>query len=666
MIEAVKSYYEQIHQFKTLEEKHIKDTISLIFDELKNNKLDLSKIYLKNDRSLTDLSQKVFGDYNAISTAMFEYAIKQVNPKKQDNPNKKEQDLIDKKSEKAKYFSLEAIKQAFDQANKNRDNDNLLNFQKILDSFAQLSKAFDDIKTKFDSLENIFKKYNQDTRDLLQTNAEEDVKTLKEFLDIVNDLLHSLRIFHITQSEDKANILEKEERFYLGFEECYFEIANIIPLYNKIRNYITQKPYSHEKFKLNFEDSTLANGWDKSKEQENKAILFFKDDKYYLGVMDKKHNKLFTDDIIKENQGQGYKKLVYKMLAGAAKSIPKCSTQLKEIKQYFEEGNQSSYILKNTSFIEPLEVTEEVYELNNYVYDNQSKSFVAKLGNDDKRPKAFQKAYSEYNPKNYKYSLGVWIDFCKDFLAKYKSTSEYDYNFKETKEYKSLDEFYRDIDGQSYKLSFENISDNYINSLIDDGKLYLFQIYNKDFSSYSKGRPNLHTLYWKALFDERNLQDVVYKLNGEAELFYRKKSIPKKITHPAKEAIANKNKNNPKKQSIFEYDLIKDKRFTQDKFFFHCPITMNFKSSGITRFNDEINNLLKQKNDDVHILSIDRGERHLAYYTLLDRAGNIIKQDTFNIIGNDRMKTNYHDKLAEIEKNLISNIISMLVQTLKL
>ena len=55
--------------------------------------------------------------------------------------------------------------------------------------------------------------------------------------------------------------------------------------------------------------------------------------------------------------------------------------------------------------------------------------------------------------------------------------------------------------------------------------MYLFQIYNKDFSDYSKGTPNMHTLYWKALFDERNLADVVYKLNGEAEMFYRKKSI---------------------------------------------------------------------------------------------------------------------------------------------
>lgn len=72
-------------------------------------------------------------------------------------------------------------------------------------------------------------------------------------------------------------------------------------------------------------------------------------------------------------------------------------------------------------------------------------------------------------------------------------------------------------------MSFARVSVSYINQLVEEGKMYLFQIYNKDFSEYSKGTPNMHTLYWKALFDERNLADVVYKLNGQAEMFYRKK-----------------------------------------------------------------------------------------------------------------------------------------------
>ena len=36
---------------------------------------------------------------------------------------------------------------------------------------------------------------------------------------------------------------------------------------------------------------------------------------------------------------------------------------------------------------------------------------------------------------------------------------------------------------------------------------------------------------------------------------------------------------NNKRESTFSYDLIKDKRFTQDQFEFHVPITINFKAN---------------------------------------------------------------------------------------
>lgn len=96
------------------------------------------------------------------------------------------------------------------------------------------------------------------------------------------------------------------------------------------------------------------------------------------------------------------------------------------------------------------------------------------------------------------------------------------------------------------------IPTSFIDKLVDEGKIYLFQLYNKDFSPHSKGTPNLHTLYFKMLFDERNLEDVVYKLNGEAEMFYRPASIKyDKPTHP---------KNAPIKIKI--HSMIKNKHFS--------------------------------------------------------------------------------------------------------
>ena len=73
------------------------------------------------------------------------------------------------------------------------------------------------------------------------------------------------------------------------------------------------------------------------------------------------------------------------------------------------------------------------------------------------------------------------------------------------------------------------------------------------------------------IFDEKNLQDVVYKLNGEAEVFFRKASIDEKdiIKHGANKPIENKNKLNDKKKSVFNYvvlcqDLAQNKMRSSD------------------------------------------------------------------------------------------------------
>lgn len=164
----------------------------------------------------------------------------------------------------------------------------------------------------------------------------------------------------------------------------------------------------------------------------------------------------------------------------------------------------------------------------------------------------------------------------------------------------------------------------------------------------------MHTLYWQMLFDERNLNDGVYQLNGQAEVFFRKKSLNyTKPTHPANQAIANKNPFKKKDKSEFTYDLIKDKRFTMDKFLFHVPITINFKSSGIDNIDLKVRQWL-QKADDVHIIGIDRGERHLLYLTVIDCKGNIKEQMSLNTIENeykgDTYAFDYHKRLDEKEK----------------
>lgn len=175
----------------------------------------------------------------------------------------------------------------------------------------------------------------------------------------------------------------------------------------------------------------------------------------------------------------------------------------------------------------------------------------------------------------------------------------------------------------------------------------------KDFSPHSHGKENLHTMYFKMLFDERNLADIVYQLNGGAEMFYREASIfeDEMIVHKANEPIKNKNVDNPKTHSTFNYDIIKDERYTKRQFLLHLPITLNFKAKGNKYLNEYVRYALKNT-DDNYVIGIDRGERNLLYICVIDGKGEIVEQKSLNVKkGDNDYKVDYHKLLDEKEKD---------------
>lgn len=65
-----------------------------------------------------------------------------------------------------------------------------------------------------------------------------------------------------------------------------------------MRNYLTKKASGElNKLKLNFENSTLAGGWDVNKETDNSCVLLRdSDDHHYLAIIHTKHKKVFVQD----------------------------------------------------------------------------------------------------------------------------------------------------------------------------------------------------------------------------------------------------------------------------------------------------------------------------------------------------------------------------------
>jgi CRISPR-associated protein Cpf1 len=475
-------------------------------------------------------------------------------------------------------------------------------------------------------------------------DRENDVKAIKEYLDSV------LNVIRLVKPLSVGTELERDTDFYGQFDELYDILDDVVPLYNQTRNYITSKPSEEKKLKLMFDSPTLADGWDQNQEEANKAVLLEKDGQFYLGIVNAKLGKKERPDFLKlisSDSSNCYRKMVYKLLPGPNKMLPKVFFSNKGLPVY----KPSSRLLER--------------------YKN----------GDYKKGATFDLQFCHQ-----------LIDFFKKSISIHPDWSKFGFEFSPTSSYSGVDDFYREISNQGYKISFDNIDEKVIGSFVDSGALYLFKLHNKDFSSGAIGRQNLHTIYWKMLFVSENLDDVIFKLNGEAELFYRRASIKNPYIHKLGKKLVNRIDKDGKRipdeafgklveladgeitvdelsgvaKDLYDagkvemrdvkHEIIKDRRFAEDKFFFHVPITINAKANDkASRFNDLVNDAVRNFSG-VNIIGIDRGERHLLYVTVIDSKGKILEQRSFNTIDIDRydgkrIDVDYHAKLDQMEKD---------------
>lgn len=598
MQQAIKETYD--HLFDLLmgdENESLKSLLMHLSD------FDLSQINITNDLSLTDISQHLFGKYDVFTNGIKD-KLKIITPRKKKETDEDFEERIITLFKSQKSFSIAELNSlphpVVDGDQPKSIEDYYMKLGAVNTETVQKENLFAQIENAYTDVLPILQL--TDTDDKLSQNKSAVAK-IKKLLDALKDLQHFVKPLLGSGEE-----VEKDERFYGIFQTIWDELDTVTPLYNKVRNWLTRKPYSTEKIKLNFDNSQLLGGWDVNKEPDCTGVLLRKGNYYYLGIMNKKNNRIFEKDLT-PSDGDCYDKIDYKLLPGANKMLPKV---------FFSKSRIDEFA-PSVSLIE------------------KYKAGTHKKG-------------ANFNLKD----CHNLIDFFKQSIAKHEDWCKFGFHFSDTETYEDISGFYREVEHQGYSLSSHKVSVEYIHQMVDEGKLYLFRIWNKDFSEHSKGTPNLHTLYWKMLFDNRNLQDVVYKLNGQAEVFYRKASIKEenRIIHPAKKDINNKNVLNNKQTSRFDYDIIKDRRFTVDKFQFHVPITINFKATGQTNINPVVHDIIRHGGIK-HVIGIDRGERHLLYLSLIDLQGRIVKQMTLNEIINEyagrQYKTNYHDLLAKRE-----------------
>lgn len=631
MLSAINESYSHLHDLLMGEEN---ESLRSLLSHLKD--FNLNQINISNDLALTDISQHLFSRYDVFANGIKD-KLRAITPRKKKESDEDFEERISKIFKSQKSFSIAFLDKLPQPV---MEDGKPLSVEDYFMSLGAVNTETTQKVNLFAQIENAY----EDTRAILQMKETVDtlsqnkpaIAKIKALLDAFKELQHFIKPLLGSGEEN-----EKDELFYGVFQLIWDELDTMTPLYNKVRNWLTRKLYSTEKIKLNFDNAQLLDGWDENKETANASIILCKDGGYYLGIFNKDYRKLLGTPI--PSDGDYYDKLVYKFFKDITTMVPKCTTQKKDVVAHFAKSAENYTLFDSKTFNASVTITKEIFDLNNVLYNGVKK---------------FQIEYlrSTGDKSGYEHAVSTWKTFCMQFLKAYKSTSIYNLALVERQidSYHDLSSFYNAVNLLLYNLSYKKVSVGYINQLVDEGKLYLFRIWNKDFSEFSKGTPNLHTLYWKMLFDERNLTDVVYKLNGQADVFYRKASInsENRIIHPAQRPIANKNELNEKRTSTFEYDIIKDRRYTVDKFQFHVPITIGFKAMGQTNINLIVQDTIRQ-GGFTHIIGIDRGERHLLYLSLIDLKGNIVKQMTLNDIINEykgvTYKTNYHDLLAKRE-----------------
>ena len=159
-------------------------------------------------------------------------------------------------------------------------------------------------------------------KEKLQEDSE-TVSKIKNYLDSLQELLHRVKPLKVNGVGESS--------FYANFDTVYNALKEVISVYNKTRNYLTKKAASPEKYKLNFDNPTLADGWDLNKEKDYTSVLFRKNGMFYLGIMNPKDKPKFAEKYEVKDE-DCYEKMVYKLLPGPNKMLPKVffSTKGKE------------------------------------------------------------------------------------------------------------------------------------------------------------------------------------------------------------------------------------------------------------------------------------------------------------------------------------------------
>lgn len=501
-------------------------------------------------------------------------------------------------------------------------------------------------------LDSLKAEHNKSVSKLLAETAykkgdKQQIALLFDFAESANGIMSMTKYFALRKKgvmvEDKKyanrdDIHEWAEDYLDGSDDDTEKRCLINQYYKALKHFVSQKPWIENKIVLSFGNAQLLGGWPVSQEKEKGGVILRKQKDgewiYYLAVLEEK-DKFFDDEnLYKNTEKSSWQKIKYTQLQRAHQMLPKM-------------------------FITPFLTKKDVKT------GNKSEDWV---GIDREQQGAKEKEKMGISPSgkilkgyiNKKHTKGnLDLEFLQEYLEYLKGAIKRYYKKEfdlDTSGFEDTSPFNKWAEENVYDIDFVGISEKEISDLLtsvnNKRKVYLFQIYNKDFEldkeigkekygdkfvskkewrqrkdrrqeEKEQGRENLETSFFKLLFDERNLKNangVIYKLSGGAKIFYR----------PASEDLR-------KKKDRLGKEILERKRYSEDHLELHVPIVMNFvnKNEG-WQINNDVNESLIYNTplgqDKFRIIALDRGEKNLVYLTVLNDERKILQTESLNRI----------------------------------
>lgn len=638
MLTAIKATYE------SLKEVLVGDNDDSLRNLLLNiDNFDLEHIYIAKDSGLTSISQQIFGYYDTYTLAIKDQ-LQRKNPatkKQRENPNLYDE-RIDKLYKKEGSFSIAYLNRLVD----TKEHITINKYYRLLGSYCREGgKSNDDFFKQIDGAYSaISYLFSAEHGEIAQSDS--DTAVVQKLLEAYKGLQRFIK--PLLGHGDEA---DKDNEFDVKLRKVWDELNIITPLYDKVRNWLSRKIYNPEKIKLYFENNgKLLSGWSDSQTEYDNGTqyggyIFRKKNEigeydFYLGIS--ADAKLFRrDETICYEDGM-YERLDYYNLK------PNTLLGNSYIGNYGEDSN--AVLSAFNAAVTKLHLEKKLVPKDNEKVPTYLKrlkqdyaNFYQILMNDNNVVDAY---------KSMKQHILATLASLIRVPAAIELTTQTNLDIDEL-----IDEI---INLPSESFGYFPVATAAIEEANNREKkpLFLFKMSNKDLSyaekfskgdRKSRGTENLHTMYLKALL---GMTQNVFSI-GSGMVFFRHNTEGLAETtarHKANEFIANKNKLNDKKKSIFDYEIVKNKRFTVDKYLFHLSLKLNYTQPNKFDINSKVREIIRNGGIK-HIIGIDRGERNLIYLSLIDMEGNIVMQKSLNILKDDHNAkgTDYKGLLTERE-----------------